>query len=194
MVGNRAQSERACCKMPISPPVIRPPSGNRVTCGLLACTQLLLTFFITIGQSSTTACAARRNSTDYDVFGPYTVPRFGEVGKVYADMREFVWTHWREKRRASAVVITSSIQEGIPCTKTAIVEPDKMGQWYLEVKTECKKGSPRTSKATAYSLERLKRDSAGRWAEEKLSDTAEASGGTYIIRLLDRSGIDVGVL
>ena len=144
-----------------------------------------------IAQAPAPVYAKERHWAGYDRFGPYTVPYGGQVAKMYDELEVFVWTHWHERRTGYASVTSTSLEEGVVCTSTIIIEPDKTGNWTLVDEWKCKSGHrPRAGRRTATSVERLKKDSHGHWSEEEepLPDSDEAPAGSFVLRLRDASG------
>lgn len=155
----------------------------------LVTTQLSLALLLIIAQTPATGYAKERDWAGYDVFGPYTVPWGGNVAKMWDDLQDFVWIHWHERRRGYAVVTTTSIEEGVVCTNTYVVETDKRGSWRVMNEWKCKGGHrPRAGRRTATSVQRLAKDSKGHWTEESLPDSVEAPAGSYVLRFRDKSG------
>jgi hypothetical protein len=52
-----------------------------------------------------------------------------------ADIREFLWEHWRERKRAS-LEMTAYSTEGERTVSVRFIEPDANGTWRLVVETE----------------------------------------------------------
>lgn len=71
-----------------------------------------------------------RDITKYDHIGPYKLVKFATTpttDQVEAEVRDFLWTHWREHRRGT-VTVTHQFVEGMVRTEY-FVEPDRKGRW-----------------------------------------------------------------
>jgi hypothetical protein len=109
--------------------------------------------------------AMRRDVKRYDQAGPYVLDL--KVGadarsKIEAQVREFLWGHWR-RRRLGHLVFTAYSKEGEPSTSSYFVEPDQEGIWRIAVTIERRsvarggmKGEwQKRYEYCAYSLERI---------------------------------------
>ena len=71
----------------------------------------------------------------YDAGGAWVISRLApatQAAKATADIRDFIWTHWREQRLGHLVVTWIDI-EGEPSTFSFLIEPDKQGTWCVAV-------------------------------------------------------------
>ena len=71
-----------------------------------------------------------RDLSQYDVAGPYLI-QYGtpEADRLSGQMREFLWTHWRQHRRGT-IVATHFYVDGSAKT-SYFVESDKQGHWVI---------------------------------------------------------------
>ena len=71
-----------------------------------------------------------RDLSQYEVAGPYTIQSSTPAADhLSGQLREFLWTHWRQHRRGT-VVATHSYVDGSART-SYFVEPDKAGRWLI---------------------------------------------------------------
>jgi len=80
----------------------------------------------------TLAADPPRDLSQYDVAGPYEIS-YGQPSAEYerlrGQLREFLWTHWRQHRHGT-VVATHQYVEGIIRT-SYFVETDKRSRWVI---------------------------------------------------------------
>lgn len=95
-------------------------------------TQFLVVTCLLLANLPAPAADPPRDLSHYDVAGPYKLdygqPR-AEHEHLKGQIREFLWTHWRQHRRAT-VVATYQFIEGI-VRLSYYVEPDKKGRWVI---------------------------------------------------------------
>jgi len=71
-----------------------------------------------------------RDLSQYEVAGPYMIQSVRpEADRLSGQVREFLWTHWRQHRRGS-VVATHFYVDGSSRT-SYFVEPDNQGRWLI---------------------------------------------------------------
>lgn len=76
-----------------------------------------------------------RDLSQYEVAGPYLIQYVTpEADHLSGQLREFLWTHWRQHRRGT-VVETLFFPDGSART-SYFVEPDKHGRWVIVEYTE----------------------------------------------------------
>ncbi len=159
------------------------PSNAKVATGLI----------LAIVGLAPASAARHRCPTGIDVFGPYTVPYGGEVGKMYTTLRGFLWQHWHERRSACAQVTSTSIEESVRCTNMYIIEADKHGRWRIVNEWKCGPGGrgwPRATsgKSTWYSVQRVPEGGAG-WRDNKpFPDSEDLPSDSYVLVFRDISG------
>ncbi len=196
-IGDRLRPSRTCRGATGNGRLLgsRLPAGSRygdygVHRWLVRSHALLVLMFVLV-EIFAVGCARERRLAGYDRFGPYTVPSGGNVVKMLDDLRGFVWTHWRERRRGYAVVTTIDVFEHVPCTSTYIIEPDEYGQWYVEEHAKCKGHIlSESERVRGVSVQRLAVDNAGRRTDKFLPDSAVVPPGSYILMLRDKFGND----
>ena len=147
-----------------------------------------------VGAQFRPACIGVDHCTPgYDVFGPYTVPLGGDIGETLTKERDFIWTHWHERRNGCAEVTTTSPWEGVRCTGTYIIEADRAGRWHVLNEWKCGPGIRGVPKATHgtnawYSVQRVRRDDKGRTRSEPVPDSANAAPDSYLLLFKDMTG------
>jgi hypothetical protein len=79
----------------------------------------------------------KRDLSKYDAIGPYKIVKFASGPKTdqsEAEIREFLWTHWRQHRRGT-LTVTHQYVEGI-IRAEYFVEPDRKGRWGIVQNTD----------------------------------------------------------
>ena len=74
----------------------------------------------------------KRDLSKYDIIGPYRLVAFASGPKTdqpEGEIRDFLWTHWREHRRGT-VTATRQYVDGM-IRATYFVEPDSKGRWLI---------------------------------------------------------------
>src|SRR5437868_2543359 len=73
--------------------------------------------------------AAKRKLEDYEKLGPlcHELIRYGPEQDIERQVKDFIWQHWKEKRRGLVIVTFHSI-EGEPSTSFMFIEPDDKGR------------------------------------------------------------------
>ena len=112
-----------------------------------------------------------------------------------AEVRKFVWEHWRE-RRLGYVTFTMFSKEGEPSTSHVFVEPDEEGIWRVAVKIDRmvveRHGSKRRHRSSneyiAYALERIEVPTSGLDEAILIPDTDLKKPDLYRLILKDRAG------
>src|SRR5260370_37553784 len=93
----------------------------------------------TLASSSYLALSAdlsERQANEQDRAGPYVIGHEDAAsGKKAAEIRSFIWKHWREHQRGS-VAVTGYSLEGVRSETTFVLEPDEHGLWSIRVRTE----------------------------------------------------------
>jgi hypothetical protein len=103
----------------------------------VASTILILTYALTT-HGALLQQVNMRNLARYDKSGPYTVGlalSAEERSAIEANVRAFLWNHWRRCRLAR-VEITHYSKEGEPSTSSFFIEPDNGGVWRIAVKID----------------------------------------------------------
>lgn len=109
--------------------------------------------------------------------------------EIKAKIREFIWLHWIEQRRAKVGFRTFSV-EGDPTTVTFFVDRDKDGKWFVVLKVEEKCCWPvrlekETSKKVFRNVARVEliTDASSPEIPKPVSENDLRSGSSYAIRL-----------
>lgn len=153
-------------------------------------TNLLLPLLILSLELRAMSYSAQEGGSGFDTFGPVTI-RFREhenARKLSAELREFVWRHWHERRRGQAVVTEISVVHPVPCTSTFTIQSDEEDKWHIEKRTKCRKWRAKTDRTVVHSVERIERDRNGHRTERVLPDTADVPPESYVLVLRDEAG------
>jgi hypothetical protein len=68
-----------------------------------------------------------------DQSGPYVIETLDRNrAKKEAEIRDFIWSHWRQKR-SGRLVATWYSKEGVPAETAYVLEPDEKGVWSMKV-------------------------------------------------------------
>jgi hypothetical protein len=153
-------------------------------------------------QGQVTKCQLKERSLNrYEKAGPYTVlPTAENAASVEAEMRDFLWQHWH-KRQLGYLSATFYSKEGDATTSSYFVEPDKFGNWHIEVVIEStrlvrsgirgnqsSKNKTRKTCYAAFSIERVEvRDKVGQ-SSLIIPEEDNRSPQSYTLRLKDRNG------
>jgi hypothetical protein len=81
---------------------------------------------------------AKRNLVLYDKAGPYSIdnePPWEKRDRFTAEIRGFLWEHWREHRLGQVKATFFSI-EGDQTSSSFFVEPDAKDRWGITVESE----------------------------------------------------------
>lgn len=81
--------------------------------------------------------AAKRRLDEYEKLGPlcHELIHYGAEQDIERRVKDFIWQHWKEKRRGFVIVTFHSI-EGEPSTSFMFIEPDAEGRWHVDTKIE----------------------------------------------------------
>lgn len=92
---------------------------------------LAILSFILMLQHSPAQTSTLRDLSLYDQAGPYDAQGgLDEYHKMKSEVRAFIWSRWREKRRGR-VIVTLYTREGDPSINTFFIEPNAHGQWQV---------------------------------------------------------------
>ena len=140
----------------------------------------------------------RRDLSRYDKAGPYVVDL--KVGadarsKIEAQVREFLWDHWR-RRRLGHLASKGYSKEGEPSTSSYFIEPDQAGIWHISVTIERTRFARGGAKGEwqerheycAYSLERIEVPNDGLTPRIPIPDGESRPPGEYRLVLKDSGG------
>jgi len=115
-----------------------------------------------------------RNLSEYDKAGPFSSTVYDASGaRTEATVREFLWNHWKEKRRGYLTITPYSV-EGDRTDASYFVEPSKEGSWRVQVTFDRTLVDRRPGKHatfhkqqyfTAYALERFRRTPSPRFSD-----------------------------
>jgi len=81
--------------------------------------------------------AEARDLSQYDVIGPFTIDyvrSFRETEPMDAQVRDFLWSHWRQHRRGTVFVIRRYVDGAFRLSY--FIEPDQRGDWAIVQYTE----------------------------------------------------------
>jgi len=135
-----------------------------------------------------------------DQAGPYVITNSdintGKDRKKNAEIRSFIWEHWREKKPGRLVVKRYS-KEGIPGTSTIVLDPDGKGAWSMRVSTHwppTKGSTPEhdQSEYRVYVVRRIEPRHDGQSPATFIQDEAIRLGDTYWLVFYDEKGRETG--
>lgn len=153
-------------------------------------------------QSKSLQQKKMRDLSLYEKVGPYnlelTIDAQARASKE-AEIREFLWNHWQQRRLGQATVTRYS-REGEPSTSSYFVEPDEHGIWHIAVKIDRtlvdrggSKGQHQESvKYDAYFVERIEVPKDGLTARVPIPERETRSPQSYLLALKDKSGKALG--
>jgi hypothetical protein len=139
-----------------------------------------------------------RDLRSYEKAGPFSLTLNLDAQsriKLEAEVRKFVWEHWRE-RRLGYVTFTKFSKEGEPSTSHLFVEPDEEGVWRVAVKIDRmvveSHGSKRRHRSSteyiAYALERIEVPTSGLNEPILLPEIVSKKPDSYRLVLKDKDG------
>ena len=135
-------------------------------------------------------------NSDEDRAGPYVITnQDANTGVKDAQIRTFLWEHWRNHRRGRLVEKRYS-KEGIPASTTFVIEPNNEGAWSLLVVTHWPptKGSTPEHNQTeyrAFSVRRIEPHRDPQLPAIFVSDEETRAGDTYWLVFYDQKGKEV---
>ncbi len=146
------------------------------------------------GTRSTTGQEVSRDLSKYRVAGPYvlgyTTDLMKGFGKKQAEIREFLWDCFPNRRRGHVVVTIYSI-EGRETISSFFVEPDDNNEWHIHVDSRRQvidiRGKKQSEYAEydAYFLKRVGARS-GYTYPQYLPDSRKLSGTEYELEFQDK--------
>ena len=77
---------------------------------------------------------SRSGLAAYDNGGPYILDHF-RLTKGRTDLREFLWTHWHDHKKAVAEVRAGTVDRGT-VKVLYMIQPDAKGQWGIDVELD----------------------------------------------------------
>ena len=139
-----------------------------------------------------------RDLSRYEKAGPYTIELKLDAqarAKLEADIREFLWNHWQQ-RRLGHVMVTQYSKEGEPSTSSYFVEPDEKGIWHITVKIDrtlvdrggSKSQHQESVEYEAYLVERIEVPKDGLTARVSIPEGEMRSPQSYLLALKDKTG------
>lgn len=149
-------------------------------------------------QSRSLQQAKMRDLSRYEKAGPYTIELKLDAqarAKLEADIREFLWNHWQQ-RRLGHVMVTQYSKEGEPSTSSYLVEPDEKGVWHIAVKTDrtlIDRGGVKSQRResveyAAYSVERIEVPKDGLTPSVVIPEGETRTPQSYRLALKDEKG------
>jgi hypothetical protein len=131
-----------------------------------------------------------------DEAGPFVIGNGRDRSKKESDVRDFLWSHWRQ-RRSGHFVATWISKEGRTSNTTYVCEKDEHGVWSLVVTTEWPptEGNNPTHDAVkfrVYAVRRIEPRHDGQSPATFISDEERRSGDTYRLVFFDEKGKETG--
>ena len=132
-----------------------------------------------------------RNLSQYDAIGPFTIQSVSsnrEADRLNGQVREFLWTHWRQHQRGT-VAATYQFVDGT-ARLSFFIEPDKQGQWVI-VERQDNPFSPKV-KAKVFACAAFERVEPDRLRQPLIviPDTAPRQPEQYLLHPLCSNGRD----
>jgi len=127
-----------------------------------------------------------------DEAGPYVIGNEKDRSKKVADVRGFLWEHWRE-HRPGRVLVTWISKEGRQANTIYLLENDERGAWSLRVtiqRPSSKGGSPNHDSVEyiAYSIRRIEPRHDGKSPAVFIADNDSRLGSAYWLVFFDAKG------
>lgn len=149
-----------------------------------------------IMQDSSANRLAQRNLDLYERAGPFTLDLDLDSQSrtnTEAEIREFLWKHWHQ-RRLGHLVATWYSKEGEPSTSAYFVEPDEKGIWHIAItinrtlveRTGSKRQLQNTIEYDAYSIERVDVSKGTLGRSIAIPEGETRSPQSYRLRLKDK--------
>ncbi len=149
-------------------------------------------------QSGSIQQTQMRDLSRYDKAGPYTIELELDTqarNKLEAEIREFLWSHWHQ-RRLGHVTVTQYSKEGEPSTSSYDIEPDEKGAWHIAVKidrTLVDRGGSKSRRSElveyeAYAIERVEVPQHGLTQGAVIPEGEMRTPQSYRLALKDEKG------
>ena len=135
----------------------------------------------------------QENQVD-DKPGPYVIGNEKDRSKKEAEVRSYLWHHWRQ-RIPGRLVVTWISKEGQESNATYVLEPDDHGTWRIETTWErpgLKSMTAGRSKVRAYDVRRIEVRHDGQSPAKFIPEKGDRSGETYRLVFYDAKGEEVG--
>ena len=147
--------------------------------------------------SMVSAQAKIRDSSRYDVAGPFTIEitlNAKSRDALEAKIRGFLWNHWHQQLLGQ-VTVTYFSKESNPSKVSYFVEPSEKGQWHVAVMIDrsifdrrSKTRHPISVAYEASSLERIEIPKNGFSNRVEISEEAKRPPRSYRLVLSDETG------
>jgi hypothetical protein len=148
-------------------------------------------------QSSSLQQAKMRDLSRYNQAGPYSIELKLDTqtrNKIEAEIREFLWNHWRQ-HVLGYIVATWHSKEGEPSTSSYFIEPSEKGTWRIVIQINrmligggSKSQYHDSVEYEAYSVERVEVPKDGLSQRVTISEKEVRSPQTYRLVLKDERG------
>jgi hypothetical protein len=158
---------------------------------------LLLALELCLGVFLASAQSTERDRSGYDSIGPFAL-NFSKASDAWAErtaqVREFLWSHWRDKVHARAAINYIS-REGVPHPVTYFIERPGQGEWNIVIEARrCLPNEVTEHRSVAVVLQRVVSRSKGSRLEIAIPDEAIVEGKKYEILFKDSHGKIVNIL
>jgi hypothetical protein len=153
---------------------------------------LLTTLVIALANQAQAEDTENRDIRSYEDGGTVHFSMLeGDSSANFGKVRDFLWKHWKERRRGKIVTTGSSI-EGAPGRTSYFVEPDERGAWRITAEGESGVLKPGTSEQItgrydAYEVIRIKPRKKLDETPIPLDDSAQVAPKSYRLLLKDRN-------
>ena len=122
--------------------------------------------------------------SEQDLGGPYVIETLDRNrAKKEGEIRDFIWTHWHQKR-SGRLVATWYSKEGVPAETAYVLENDEKGVWSMKVTMQWppERGSDpehNRSEYRVYSVRRIEPRHDGQSPAVFIPDDKSTQGASY---------------
>lgn len=124
---------------------------------------------------------------EIDQAGPYLIGNNKDRSKTVAEVREFLWRHWQQ-RRPGKLVATWHSKEGVPTKVTYVFEYDDGGVWSMR-ETDCRSTPKDQTEFRIYSIQRVKIPGpTWQGTYDSIADDAQIPGTAFLFLIRGPNG------
>ena len=134
---------------------------------------------------------------DEDRAGPYVIETLDKNReRKNGEIRDFIWSHWRQRRRGRLHEITYS-KEGVAAETVFVIAPDEKGVWTLKMTTQWPSTSGvgsehKHAEYTAYSVRRIEPRHDGQSPAVFIPEDKPGKGDSYWLVFYDLQYKEIG--
>jgi hypothetical protein len=123
--------------------------------------------------------------------GPYVIGNNSDRSKQEAEVRTFLWDHWRE-HRAARVSVTWISKEGAQSNSVFLLEDDQDGAWSIQVTIDRPTSKDSRHGHTEYRVNSVQRvkvpDANWQGTYDNIADDVHVPGNAFLLVLKDANG------